>query len=98
MYDTIFLPTMLSVHLRLSLSYKGIPLWFHNLNAKSSKSNPSFISTQSYEKMSSEEKLKQRAIIQFCVSLGHTPVQTMEMLNKWTRTPFAVRTFGIQMA
>ena len=35
-------------------------------------------------KMSSEEKLKQRAIIQYCVGLGHTPVQTMEMLNRST--------------
>ena len=35
--------------------------------------------------MSSEEKLKQRAIIQFCVGLGHTPVQTMEMLNRLTK-------------
>ena len=38
-------------------------------------------------KMSSEEKLKQRAIIQFCVGLGHTPVQTMEMLNRSTKKP-----------
>ena len=28
----------------------------------------------------SGELIKQRAIIQFCVGLGHTPVQTMEML------------------
>ena len=32
--------------------------------------------------MSSEEKLKQQAIIQFCVGLGHTQVQTMKMLNR----------------
>ena len=38
-------------------------------------------------KMSSEEKLKQRAIIQFCVGLGHTPVQTMQMLNRSTKKP-----------
>ena len=37
--------------------------------------------------MSSEEKLKQRAIIQFCAGLGHTPVQTMEMLNRSTKKP-----------
>ena len=37
--------------------------------------------------MSSEEKLKQRAIIQFCVGLGHTPVQTMEMLNRSMKKP-----------
>ena len=37
--------------------------------------------------MSSKEKLKKRAIIQFCVGLGHTPVQTMEMLNRSTKKP-----------
>ena len=41
--------------------------------------------------MSSEEKLKQRAIIQFCVGLGHTPVQTIEMLNRSTKTPSVAR-------
>ena len=34
-----------------------------------------------------EEKLKQQAIIQFCVGLGHMPVQTMEMLNRSTKKP-----------
>ena len=38
--------------------------------------------TKFYVKMTSEEKLKQRAAIQFCVGLGHTPVQTIEMLNR----------------
>ena len=42
-------------------------------------------------KISSEEKLKQRAIIQFCVGLGHTPVQAMEMLNRSTRKPSVER-------
>ena len=28
--------------------------------------------------------LKQRAIIQFCVGLGHTQAQTMKMLNRST--------------
>ena len=37
--------------------------------------------------MPSEEKFKQRVIIQFCVGLGHTPVQTMEMLNRSTKKP-----------
>ena len=37
--------------------------------------------------MLSEEKLKQGAIIQFCVVLGHTPVQTMELLNRSTKKP-----------
>ena len=41
--------------------------------------------------MSSEEKLKQRAIIQFCVGLGHTPVQTMEMLHRSTKKPSDAR-------
>ena len=41
--------------------------------------------------MLSEEKLKQRAIIQFCAGLGHTPVQTMEMLNRSTKKPFVAR-------
>ena len=41
--------------------------------------------------MSSEEKLIQRAIIQFCVGLGHTPVQTMEMLNRSTKKPSVVQ-------
>ena len=35
--------------------------------------------------MSPEEMLKQRAIIQVCVVLGHTPVQTMEVLNRSTK-------------
>ena len=37
--------------------------------------------------MSSEENLKQLSIIQFCVGLGHTPVQKMEMLNRLTKKP-----------
>ena len=41
--------------------------------------------------MSSEEKLKQRAIIQFCVGLGHTPVQIMGMLNTSTKKPSVAR-------
>ena len=41
--------------------------------------------------MSSEEKLKQRAIIQLCVGLGHTPVQTMDMLNRSTKKPSIAR-------
>ena len=41
--------------------------------------------------MSSEEKLKQRAINQFCVGLGHTPVQTKEMLNRSPKKPSVVR-------
>ena len=36
--------------------------------------------------MSSEEKIKQRAIIQGSVGLGHTPVQTKAMLNRLTKT------------
>ena len=43
--------------------------------------------------MSSEEKLKQQAIIQFCVGLGHTPVQTMEMLNRLTKKTSVARSF-----
>ena len=38
-------------------------------------------------KMSSDEKLKQQAIIEICVGLGHTPVQTMEMLNRSKKKP-----------
>ena len=41
--------------------------------------------------MSSEEKLKQWTIIKFCAGLGHTPVQTMEMLNRSTKKPFFAR-------
>ena len=41
--------------------------------------------------MSSEEKLKQWVIIQYCVGLGHTPVQTMEVLNRSTKKPSVVR-------
>ena len=40
--------------------------------------------------MSSEEKLKQQAIIQFCESLGQTQVQTMKMLNRSTIKRFLV--------
>ena len=42
-------------------------------------------------KILSEEKLKQWAIIQFCVGLGHTLVQTIEMLNGWTKKPFVAQ-------
>ena len=41
--------------------------------------------------MSSEEKLKQRAIIQFRVGLGHTPVQTIKLLNRLTKKPSVAR-------
>ena len=41
--------------------------------------------------MSSEENFKQRAIIPFCVGLGHTPVQTLEMLNSLTKKPSFAR-------
>ena len=41
--------------------------------------------------MLSEEKLKQQAIIQFYVGLGHTSVQTMEMLNRSTIKPSVAR-------
>ena len=34
-----------------------------------------------------EEKFKQWAIIQFCVDIGHTPFQTMEMLNRSKQKP-----------
>ena len=41
--------------------------------------------------MSSEEKLNQWAIIQLCMSRGHTPVQTMEMLNRSNKKQSVVR-------
>ena len=41
-------------------------------------------------KMASEEKQKQRTNIQFCVNLGKTPVQTMELLNRYSRKSTAV--------
>ena len=41
--------------------------------------------------MSPEEKLKKRAIIQFCLGLGHTPVQTKKMLNRLTKNPSVAR-------
>ena len=43
--------------------------------------------TRFYVKMATDEKLKQRATIKLCVGLGHTPVQTMEMLNRSTKKP-----------
>ena len=51
-----------------------------------------------YVKMSSEEKLKQQAIIQFCLGLEHTPAQTMEILNRSTKKNIPCAVFGIQMA
>ena len=45
--------------------------------------------------MPSEEKLKQWAIIQFWVGLGHTPVQTMEKLNRSTKKSSVARLGGI---
>ena len=41
--------------------------------------------------MLSEVKLKQGAINQFCVGLGHTPVQTMELLNRSRKRPSVAR-------
>ena len=41
--------------------------------------------------MSSEEKLKQRTIIQLCVCRCHTPVQIMEMLKRSTKKSSVAR-------
>lgn len=41
--------------------------------------------------MASDEQLSQRAVIQFCVNIGKTPVQTMELMSRAAGKPSAAR-------
>lgn len=41
--------------------------------------------------MTPEDRLKQRAVIQFCVNLGKSPTETLDMMNMASKKPAACR-------